>query len=1104
MSHLTGYRLSNTAGSPSCLSGEGVAAIVNCDAVKSIRRCAYRARRFVTGAVILICGAIAAPGAGLAQTPLTIDNNTTVTEAPGSVTHGSTIVGNISGTVGGVPGGTYNVPAGSTVTLVASPTFELFVGNNAGSTGVVNVNGGTITSTNLSSQYEIGYFGQGTLTVSNGGTVIGPGDTHVGDFAGSSGVLTVDGPGASFSSGAGSHLLSIGFDGTGQLNVTNGATVHAAGMQVGGGGGVGTALVSGAGSSVSADLFLGVGVNAGGVGTLTITDGGAVTSDLGTYLALSRGSTGNIALSNGGSLTSPLLAVGIGGTADLQIHSNSTATINGPTIVGALAGSGSIEVTGTGASLAVHNGDLNVGAGGDGAMTISGGGNVSVTGGSSFISGQCSGPGLSGVFCFTPAQGGHGVVTVTDPGSVLNAGNSLVVGQFGPGVLTIANSGLVSSPNGVTVAQNAGVAGTLNIGAAAGSAAAAPGTLNAPTVTFGTSNGLIVFNHTDTSGNYTFAPAISGPGAVMQISGTTVLTGANTYGGLTTVSGGTLQAGAAQRFSPFSDVNVESAGTLDLNGFNQQVNNVSNAGLINMGTGKPPGTILLLDNYVGQGGTIAMNTFLGDDTSASDHLLFLTGSASGQTFLRFTNVGGPGAQTTENGIPVVEFFTGSGTSTFDAFTLANPELRAGAYDYRLFKGPPIPCPPLPLPPAVTGRGAVLDACNSWFLRSTFIEQPPGPGEPEPPPVTPPGVLPPEPPTPGPGLFPIIGPEIATYGVVQPMAQQLGRTMLGTHDDRLGDLYPMPCEPTAPVYTKAPPVYTKAPTTDCADGWRPAVWGRLFGQQIDNHYRAFADPRTDGQIAGLQVGIDVVRSDSLIPGHKDYGGFYFAYGNANVDVSGLVTNAAATAYVLQHTGSANLNAYSGGAYWTHYGVSGWYADLTLQGTSYNGGASTEFAALKTTGAGFISSLEGGYPIALPQLGPGFVLEPQAQVLWQWVRFDAGHDGLGPVALGTTSTTTARVGLKGKWTVTTASGQVWQPYVRANYWSDFGGTAVMMFGPDDVPLVSHAQYMDVNAGFTARIDTHLSGFAEVGYQFAVSNEGGGKRDGVRGTTGLRYQW
>jgi len=48
------------------------------------------------------------------------------------------------------------------------------------------------------------------------------------------------------------------------------------------------------------------------------------------------------------------------------------------------------------------------------------------------------------------------------------------------------------------------------------------------------------------------------------------------------------------------------------------------------------------------------------------------------------------------------------------------------------------------------------------------------------------------------------------------------------------------------------------------------------------------------------------------------------------------------------------------------------------------------------------------------------------------------------------------------------------------------------------------MDVTAGFITKIDTHLSGFIDAGYQFAVSHDGGGRRDGVKGSAGLRYQW
>ena len=119
------------------------------------------------------------------------------------------------------------------------------------------------------------------------------------------------------------------------------------------------------------------------------------------------------------------------------------------------------------------------------------------------------------------------------------------------------------------IANNAGSIGTLNIGAAAGNPAAAPGTLTATSVAFGAGTGTINFNHTST--DYVFAPAISGNGTVNVLAGTTTLTAANSYSGATNVIAGTLQAGAPNTFSPNSAVTVASSGTLDLNGFNQTV-----------------------------------------------------------------------------------------------------------------------------------------------------------------------------------------------------------------------------------------------------------------------------------------------------------------------------------------------------------------------------------------------------------------------------------------------------------------------------------------------------------------------------------------------------
>lgn len=184
-----------------------------------------------------------------------------------------------------------------------------------------------------------------------------------------------------------------------------------------------------------------------------------------------------------------------------------------------------------------------------------------------------------------------------------------------------------------------------------------------------------------------------------------------------------------------------------------------------------------------------------------------------------------------------------------------------------------------------------------------------------------------------------------------------------------------------------------------------------------------------------------------------------------------------------------------------GPNGWYLDAVLQGTYYNGNAGTQFANLPINGSGFISSLEGGYPVPLP-LGPRFVLEPQGQIIWQQVSFDQANDGLGPVALGTTSGSTGRVGVRGMWTITGENGQVWQPYAVANLWRDWGAEPTTTFGIDSVPLIEQATRLEFAGGVTAKLGGGASLFAQAGYQVAL--DGALTPNGIQGDIGLRYVW
>ena len=235
--------------------------------------------------------------------------------------------------------------------------FGGFVGNLPGSQGTVTVSGAGSTWTNVGT-VVVGGLGTGTLTIQNGGMVSSGGGGSVGLSVGSTGTVTVTGPGSTWNNSPGGGL-NIGSFGTGILTITNGGMVinnTAFTANIGNGAGSqGTVRVAGTGSTWSNSSGLNIGNR--GAGTLTIAEGGFVTGPTVT-IAANASSTGTLNIGAGagnsavapGTLTAPSVAFGAG-TGTINFNHTSADYVFAP----AVSGNGTVNVL---AGTTILTGDL--------------------------------------------------------------------------------------------------------------------------------------------------------------------------------------------------------------------------------------------------------------------------------------------------------------------------------------------------------------------------------------------------------------------------------------------------------------------------------------------------------------------------------------------------------------------------------------------------------------------------------------------------------------------------------------------------------------------------------------------------------------------------
>lgn len=494
-----------------------------------------------------------------------------------------------------------------------------------------------------------------------------------------------------------------------------------------------------------------------------------------------------------------------------------------------------------------------------------------------------------------------------------------------------------------------------------------------------------------------------------------------------------------------ANIGIDGASTWNVTGSSNATGTLTNAGLVQFVPLAGGFSTLTTGSYVGQGGRMAFNTYLGADNSPTNLLVLNGGAASGTTALSVTNAGGAGALTTNDGIRLVQAINGGSTQP-GAFALAG-RVAAGAYEYLLFRG---------------GNSGAED----WYLRSVLI---PAPVVPDPP-----GPTPPTPPVPAP-VIPLYRPEVPLYTPIPAIARQMGLATLGTLHERVGE---------------------EMNIQNLGSGkFGNGTWARLIGQGGNSQWSGTVDARArDASLVGIQAGFDVYRSQHD-NGHRDLIGLYVAEISYRSSISGF-----ALGQQNLPVGQLGLHGPAAGAYWTHFGPSGWYLDAVIQGNWFDAKATSLYdARMSTSGTGFTASLEGGYPI---QLSQRWQIEPQAQIIYQTMSVNGSRDAFSTVGWNAGDAVTGRLGGRLQYTVRDGE-TLWQPYLKANVWHGFSGIDRISFGAS--PAIENRfgnTLLELGIGITARITQTTSLYGHVDHRWSV--DGGEQRASAQGAIGIRFNW
>ncbi len=230
------------------------------------------------------------------------------------------------------------------------------------------------------------------------------------------------------------------------------------------------------------------------------------------------------------------------------------------------------------------------------------------------------------------------------------------------------------------------------------------------------------------------------------------------------------------------------------------------------------------------------------------------------------------------------------------------------------------------------------------------------------------------------------PEVSLYSQLGNQAARHGELTVGTLNERMGS------------------------TESLARKVYPFVWGRILADTARNQGNraglAAQDVATRSRLAGVQLGTDV---------YVDFQGL--SRRSAGVFASASTMKADVDHYLdlsneTVDAGRSEQSAYSLGGYYTLLDGKGSYLDLVTQVSRYGVKANSAAGAgqLTTTGWGGLISAEAGKSFAIGEDASNLRLEPQAQVIYQRIKFSGSQDDASAVEFPGVNSLTGRLGLR----------------------------------------------------------------------------------------------